>query len=262
MKPISSEKGFEGNTHSVQTLQMMRAEVDMKAFHIWAVSRQLVRPGIFDGGFAMHCLLTESFGHCAPKPFRLISTRRAGDLRAVLYGYGHSLAQELRETAETFADPLQLRILQTSTIDTKPMPEAWELGRRLGFEVLVRPVVRCARGSCYAGQERDVFQIQASRQPTQEMEKGREEVYGEWLSQQFQRREGALLEESRLKSFQRVRIIRGLRSRAVEGPDAIMRGTLTVTGSSDFANLLARGVGRHRAYGYGMLLLRPASNIS
>ena len=37
-----------------------------------------------------------------------------------------------------------------------------------------------------------------------------------------------------------------------------MQGILTVTDSAAFAALLARGVGRHRAYGYGMLLLRPA----
>ncbi len=255
MVPIPSPKGLEENTHSSRTLQMVRAEVDMKRFHIWAVSRQLVRRGIFDAGFAMHCLLTESFGDLAPKPFRLITAKGAGSLRAVLYGYGQSQAPELREAAATFADPLQIQILQTSAINTKPMPEIWDRGKRLGFEVLMRPVVRHARGSRYAGKERDVFQVQAAQQA----EISREEVYRDWLSQQFQRREGALLEEARLRSFQRVRAIRGLRARAVEGPDAIMRGTLTVTDSSDFASLLARGIGRHRAYGYGMLLLRPAS---
>ena len=36
-----------------------------------------------------------------------------------------------------------------------------------------------------------------------------------------------------------------------------MRGVLTITDPDAFAQLLARGVGRHRSYGYGMLLLRP-----
>ena len=36
-----------------------------------------------------------------------------------------------------------------------------------------------------------------------------------------------------------------------------MQGNLTITEPEKFACLLARGVGRHRAYGYGMLLLRP-----
>jgi CRISPR system Cascade subunit CasE len=45
--------------------------------------------------------------------------------------------------------------------------------------------------------------------------------------------------------------------RRIEGPDAVVHGTLTITDPVAFAGLLARGVGRHRSYGYGMLLLRP-----
>jgi CRISPR system Cascade subunit CasE len=44
---------------------------------------------------------------------------------------------------------------------------------------------------------------------------------------------------------------------ASEGPDATIHGELTVTNSEAFGRLLATGVGRHSAYGYGMLLLRP-----
>ncbi len=262
MAPTPSERGPEGNMpSSPQTLQMMRAEVNMKALHIWAVSRQLVRLGTFDEGFVMHCLLTESFGHLAPKPFRLVTSKGAGGLRATLYGYGHSLAQELQAAAEIFADPLQIQILQISTIATKPMPSVWTTGMRLGFEVLVRPVVRHARRSNYADKERDVFQVKASQQSAQAMKSSREEVYHEWLSQQFQRRRGAQLEKVRLRSFQRVRSIRGLHTSAVEGPDAVMQGTLTIADSADFICLLTQGIGRHRAYGYGMLLLRPAQNL-
>ena len=41
-------------------------------------------------------------------------------------------------------------------------------------------------------------------------------------------------------------------------PDVTFRGTLQVTDPDRFHALLARGVGRHRAFGFGMLLLRPA----
>ncbi|MFG1478963.1 type I-E CRISPR-associated protein Cas6/Cse3/CasE [Xanthobacter sp. V4C-4] len=34
-------------------------------------------------------------------------------------------------------------------------------------------------------------------------------------------------------------------------------GTLSVRDAEAFGVLLARGVGRHRAFGYGMLLLSP-----
>ena len=92
------------------------------------------------------------------------------------------------------------------------------------------------------------------------MERKREQVYAEWLSAQLERRGGASLdvEQTKLVSFQRTRAIRKLHARHSEGPDAVMRGTLTITDPVAFAALLAQGVGRHRAYGYGMLLLRPA----
>ena len=48
-----------------------------------------------------------------------------------------------------------------------------------------------------------------------------------------------------------------LHERHSEGPDAVMRGNITVTDSDAFTRLLSHGIGRHRAYGYGMLLLRP-----
>ena len=60
-----------------------------------------------------------------------------------------------------------------------------------------------------------------------------------------------------MQLFQRTRAVRKRQSRYSEGPDALMRGVLTVTDGQAFAELLARGVGRHRTYGYGMLLLRP-----
>ena len=93
------------------------------------------------------------------------------------------------------------------------------------------------------------------------MPRTRENVYVEWLSARFARG-GARLEEARLRSFQRVRVVRKLRKHAPEGPDAVMQGTLEVTDPEEFAKLVADGVGRHRAYGYGMLLLRPAPALA
>jgi CRISPR system Cascade subunit CasE len=44
----------------------------------------------------------------------------------------------------------------------------------------------------------------------------------------------------------------------IERPNAVLEGTLTVGDPDAFARLLARGIGRHRAFGFGMLLLKPA----
>lgn len=235
------------------SLQMVRAEVNARDFQRWMGMRRLQDPD-----HAMHCLLTECFGDLAPRPFRVILPR--GNSAACLYGYGQSGADELREAAAICADPLQASIIPASTMDTKPMPTEWRTGKRLGFEVRIRPIIRKSRGSGREEAELDAFQVKAETFSRGEMPYSREQVYSDWLSDQLTRIGGASLdvERTRLVSFQRTRAVRKLHRRYNEGPDAVMRGILTVTDSAAFDGLLARGIGRHRAYGYGMLLLRPA----
>ena len=242
-------------------LRMIRATVDIRAFHEWAGSRRMMRQSAFDPGYALHCLLTETFGDLAPKPFRLIVPRSKGVRHGTLYGYCGADAQELQQESAICACPLQARILPTARIATKPMPTDWRVGKRLGFETLIRPVARCrdskpdSESNRKGGKERDVFQLQG-----EEALLSREAVYSDWLATQLLRHGGARLEGSAvMKSFQRTRIIRNLSARrSIEGPEAVMRGVLAITDAHAFNALLARGIGRHRAYGYGMLLLRPA----
>ena len=243
---------------SDRVTQMIRADIDVRAFYRWAGSRGMIGRNAFDPGFAMHCLLIESFGAMAPKPFRIMIPRDRDRQYGILYGYAGFDAEDFRAASATYADPLQSRVVPSSSIDSKTMPSSWKAGQRLGFEVLIRPVVRCARGSEMAGKERDAFQVEAERHIRGRMNRNREEVYSDWLSERLGRRGACLEEAARLISFQRVRVVRKLRMHASEGPDAVMRGSITVTEPSGFADLVARGIGRHRAYGYGMLLLRPA----
>lgn len=234
------------------TLQMMRADVDMRDFQRWMGIRRLQ-----DRDHAMHCLLKETFGELAPQPFRLVTPR--GGVKGVLYGYGQTGADALRQAANTFAEPLQARAIPPPSIDSKPMPLGWESGKRLGFELRVRPVIRKSRGADRPGAELDAYQVLAETHLKGAMPHSREQVYSRWLSDQLERRGGAELEsgQAKLVSFQRTCAFRRASSRHVEGPDALMRGVLNITDSEAFTHLLARGVGRHRAYGFGMLLLRP-----
>ena len=253
----------------MKPLQMIRAEINARDFQRWMGMRRLQDP---DHG--MHCLLTECFGRdLAPRPFRAIFPR--GGSQGCLYGYGTVDAETLRDATAAYADPLQCRIIPPHSIDTKPMPADWPAGRRLGFEVRVRPVVRLERdtsripahlqrsfkeGGLRPGKECDAFLWKAIQHPKGEMQDSREKVYLDWLAERLQKRGAAELnvEETSLVSFQRTRVVRRLRGGHSEGPDALMRGTLEITDGPAFGELLAGGVGRHRAYGYGMLLLRPA----
>ena len=244
------------------TLQMIRAEINVREFHRWMGGRRLQDPD-----HAMHCLLTECFGSpptqehperngLAPKSFRLIIPRDG--YTGTLYGYGKATFEELQEAAQLYGDPAQCQILNLPTLAAKPMPTQWTAGKRLGFELRIRPVVRRARGAINPGAERDTFQLEAEKYPKGEMPYSREQVYRDWLAGRLERDGGATLdqEHTRLVSFQRTRAVRKLRQRHCEGPDALMQGNLTITNPAEFAKMLAQGIGRHRAYGYGMLLLR------
>ena len=111
---------------TVATLQMVRAEIDMREFQRWMRTRSLQDPD-----HAMHCLLKECFGDLAPKPFRLITPR--GCSSGTFYGYGQADAASLREASSMYAEPLQSRITAAATLDSKPMPAQWRAGLRLGF---------------------------------------------------------------------------------------------------------------------------------
>ena len=267
-------------TTTTTALRMVRGEVDLREFNRWMGTRRFQDPD-----HALHCLLKECFGELAPKPFRLMATR--GTSVGALYGYGGADAGALRESAANFACPLQARVLPADRIDDKPMPAEWRAGLRLGFELRARPVVRyTSRGeckntdaqcgerrprsarkdqcdNCRANPERDAFLHEALQHPRGEMERTgrtREAVYRDWLAAKLEICGGARLDRDRTKlvSFRRTRAARKLHRRYSEGPVALMRGELDVTDSAAFGALLARGIGRHRAYGYGMLLLRPA----
>ena len=236
-------------------LYMIRAELDLAAFHRWAGGRRIFGGHVFDEGFAMHKLLVESFGDSAPKPFRIIAPR--GSTCGSLYGYSEADADALRDASDRYACPLQAKILPPERIDAKRMPAEWDAGRRLGFEILTRPVVRGGRVPGGKPQERDAFIAALPQCKDECADLTREAAYADWLAARLERG-GARLEEARLASFRRTRAVRRVGRAASEGPHAVMRGTLTITDAARFGGMLAGGVGRHKAYGYGMLLLRPA----
>jgi len=92
----------------------------------------------------------------------------------------------------------------------------------------------------------------------------RERVYTAWLGRELARHHGGVLEAgTRMESFERQVVHRGdspkvERRGTMQRPNVVLEGTLRVADPEGFGALLARGIGRHRAFGFGMLLLRPA----
>ena len=254
------------------TTQLIHVPLRMRKFGRWAGERGLMRRGSFDRDFALHVLLSGMFGKAALQPFRLFSSERRD--AAALYAYADADADQLLAVASSVATPDCLRVLDPATLRSKPMPNGFDAGRRIGFDLRVRPVRRLRRelpdaksGKVLSkGAEVDAFRIEALHRFPDGWrcpERGattagvtRERVYCDWLAERLG--EAASLEDCRLAAFQRARTIRG-DGVGPEGPDATLQGVLVVRKSDAFAALLRRGVGRHRAYGYGMLLLRPPS---
>lgn len=247
---------------------LIRAPLGTGALARWAMDRGWVRRrrGVeaFDEGRALHHLLDETFGVGALRPFRLLvpPRRPSGNL----YAYSNLDAEALRTAAKTLACPEALSVLNPNRIESKAMPTNWQEGQQLGFDLRVRPVRRLRRemetktGHLSKGKEVDAFLLEALRQHPNSpsgmstAKRTRENVYLDWLVERLG--PAAVLDrsKSRLARFRRSVVSRG--NHGSEGPDATIHGTLTIVDANAFAALLAGGVGRHKAYGYGMLLLR------
>ncbi len=252
-------------------LHLIHVPLDMRRFNRWAGERDLMRRGTFDAGYAFHILLSSMFGKGMLQPFRLFASERRR--KAALYGYSGTDQTELRRLAATVAPPDCEAVVDPRRLRSKPMPTRFEEGERLGFDLRLRPVRR-VRGdlpdsrigaSLKRGSEVDAFLLELIRRfparpgklaTSAAAEAGvtRQSVYSEWLSERLGK--AASVEHCELASFQRSRVIRGSTG-GPEGPDAVLHGTMTVGSEDEFGRVLRKGVGRHRAYGYGMLLLRP-----
>lgn len=237
------------------TINLMRLQPDAKALAAWAVRYKVLSPD-GDFGYALHCLLKTAFGEHSPQPFRYMNNS--------LLGYSSENLETLRLHA-SLAAPDVARALGLDALDARPFPATWKQGQMLGFEVRVRPVIRAKDG-----RERDAFLHAAEAIPPEQGDgiAQRAMIYRDWLAKQFAADGAAQIKQAQMEEFRLTRVLRKTGADAngkrkalpVTGPDAVFKGQLQVGEPEAFARLLARGVGRHRAFGFGMLLLRPAAS--
>jgi CRISPR system Cascade subunit CasE len=241
-------------------VHLLRFDPDMRAAALWFNAEQLVPRDQEDDGYAWHALLTATFGaRLAPRPFRLQSRRGRP---TQLLAYATHDVNTLRAHAAAFADPRAHAALGVDALAAKPMPH-FAAGRRLGFSLRVRPTVRRDRD----GDRRKTAELDAaiaSLGPRPHDPAARADVYLGWIRRKLADA-GATVEALRLDGVIGDTALRrgrpdlaGSRAlRRVPGHSVTAGGTLSVDNAELFANALARGIGRHRAFGYGMLLLAP-----
>lgn len=254
------------------TLHLVRLPVDLRRLAAFAVANGASDD---DGGYALHLALRRRFGEAAPQPFRLFAD---GPEPPYLLGYAGDPAPLTEMANLPAADPL-LDGVFTAAPQARAMPATWREGARFGFTVRARPVVRFGsrRKAERAGSdmarpdanwwaragEVDAW-IAARTRPGGDPDLTRDAAYAAWLATKLA---GAATLEAgvELVQFRRVRARRSAHGRPgrarVEGPEALLAGTLVVDDPDAFARLLARGVGRHAAFGHGMLLLSPPARV-
>lgn len=247
-------------------LYLLRTCPDPRRLAAWAARYRLLQPQ-GDLGYALHALLRAAFGEQAPQPFRHLDARQG------LLAYTRLTPDEMRRHVATVDSSVGAALGLDATAEhygysLRAFPTAWPVGHVLRFEVRVRPVIRAGR----TGNERDAFLAAVESSGGAPVDRGT--VYLRWLKDQLHPRpdasaapwQGAVeIVDARLESFRLLNVMRQTqagsageqrRRHTVSGPEAVLSGRLRVADSDAFAQLLARGVGRHRAFGFGMLLLR------
>jgi CRISPR system Cascade subunit CasE len=215
-----------------------------------------------DEGYLCHCISRQIWQDRAPAPFVLRERGRTIEL----WGYSLAAADVLTEHAQVHGDPeLVSTIAAADSIASKPMPR-FPAGRRVGFRVRACPIVRlaAARHGHTKGAEVDAFLARCFG--ANGMAVSREQVYVDWLTAQINRDStGARLSRARVVGMARQRLFRRTqggerRGKGLERPDVSFEGEFTVTDSDQFQAWLGHGIGRHRAFGFGALMLRPPSS--
>lgn len=236
-------------------LMLLHTSPDPVALTHWATRKNWLSPD-GDFGYALHALLAEAFDGRPPTPFRYMDEQG-------LLAYSEEDEPALRRTINGFS-PEMRQVLGLDGLRIRTFPSEFPAGKRLGFEVRIRPIIRTK-----AGKERDLYQYRMEQRGPGETDAkpSREAIYRNWLEERLTADDAARLITATMQGFALKRVVRrpqksaenGMRKpKGINGPDALFRGELEVADTTAFARLLAHGIGRHRAFGYGMLLLRPA----
>lgn len=246
-------------------MYLISFQPDVGAVTRLAARERLLPPGD-DLGYAWHAVFAASFGDLAPRQFIYLPPgEHGGGPSGRLLAYAAHSLDMLREAVASFADPQFSTPLRLESAREKVFPTAFASGTRLGFQVRLRPVVRSTerRGDDRSGPrgERDVF-LRAVDKAGVTSSVTRAQCYDVWLRDKLTAA-GVEVERARMTAFRFTRLRTRDRSdgqasiRTVDGPDAWFRGEVRVTDSNAFSEALSRGVGRHRAFGFGMILLSP-----
>ena len=255
------------NNHNLHMIQM------------WLDTRQLAQLGRMlhlplkkvGNNYLVHCALSELFQDQAPNLYcvedkhRQITEYKNNGRYIRTLCYSELDWETLQNLSRGFASPTVYEIVDWDRVASKPMPDVFPKGMKLGFELRTCPVIRKASDGpkWNEGQEVDAFLSRVWEIDDPDIEVDREETYINWLRRQFENRGGAELVSAQMKRFSIERMSRRNHApnrtvKTIQRPDVTLTGKLEVTDAEAFEELLRRGIGRHKSFGFGMLKIRRA----
>ncbi|MBF0393467.1 MAG: type I-E CRISPR-associated protein Cas6/Cse3/CasE [Alphaproteobacteria bacterium] len=242
---------------------MIKTILDRRALAHWCLGVGLADA---DLGYQVHSLFAAAFGEAMPRPFsiRMDEAAKHGGHLPVM-GYSQATSDDLTRLIAETAEP-DVAAAFANGLYGKAMPADWTAGQMFGFEIRMVPTRRSAQkiGVRDDGRpkrertERDAFLSAVSHHgPGVAIE--RAAVYAEWLKERLA--SAANLIDFDMKGFRLQNLTRRNGARSLHGarlPDVLCGGRIQVGDPTAFSAILAGGIGHHRGFGYGMLLLRPA----
>jgi CRISPR system Cascade subunit CasE len=227
---------------------MVQASLDQAM--ISTLAREESLPRNVSDDYLTHLALVRLFGEARPQPWMRIRTRGRW---MELLAYTDRDAASLHEAAKVHADPRIYQGCDWDGLASKPMPSEWREGSQFRYETKIAPTVRRSADRS----EVDAFLAECHRRPDAILD--RSSVYAGWLES---RARGAKIRSVEVVRFSLEQVTRRnhgeqeRRSTRSTIPAVTVRGLLEVRDGAEFGQTMMRGVGRHRAFGFGMIVLR------
>ena len=220
-----------------------------------------------DWGYLLHVYLKELFGNAAPKVFSA-DTNKIHDGIPVL-GYTSADAKVLKKDSGEFANPRIWASVDWKSFASKPIPDTFRQGQRMHFSLRTAPVIRQHRKVAEDGSvidervEIDPFLREVSRaDPNTRLD--RFSIYRQWFLEKMKRDQGVKILDVAVTEFQLRKFVRRTGAKMVKDritkypvrPSVTFKGSLEIADLERFYQLLECGVGRHKTFGFGMMLLQ------